>query len=124
MFAPAESRLMVKYDRRPSKRIKMATLQELLDQKAALDRQIAEAQRSSRATAVAQIKALMAEHGLTLTEVTISRFDKKSAKTTGSKVPAKYRDPQTGASWSGRGLKPRWLTEELSRGKSISDFAV
>ena len=102
----------------------MATLQELLDQKASLDRQIAEAQRSSRATAVAQIRALMAEHGLTATDIATAPIGKRAAKTAGRKVAAKYRDPQTGASWSGRGLKPRWLAEELARGKSVTEFAI
>ena len=39
-------------------------------------------------------------------------------------VPAKYRDPMSGQTWSGRGLKPRWLTVALERGKTLSDFEV
>lgn len=36
---------------------------------------------------------------------------------------APYLDPSTGATWSGRGLKPLWLRQELAAGRSLSDFA-
>ena len=41
----------------------------------------------------------------------------------GKKVPPKYRGPK-GATWSGRGLKPRWLTAEIKKGKKLEDFAI
>ena len=41
-----------------------------------------------------------------------------------AKVAAKYRHPGSGATWSGRGLKPKWLTEQLANGKQVSDFAI
>ena len=47
----------------------MATLQELLAQKAALERQIDEARREDRAAAIAQVKALMEQHGLTAADL-------------------------------------------------------
>jgi len=106
------------------RRMKMTTLQELLDQKASLDRQIAEAQRTSRANAISQIRALMADHGLTSIDISSVPVGKKAAKTAGKKVAAKYRDPESGATWSGRGLKPKWLTEALAMGRSISEFGV
>ena len=34
----------------------------------------------------------------------------------------KYRDPVTGNTWTGRGKKPRWLTDQLDAGKSLDDF--
>jgi DNA-binding protein H-NS len=39
-------------------------------------------------------------------------------------VAPKYRDPETGATWAGRGLKPRWLTAALKSGKSLESFAI
>jgi DNA-binding protein H-NS len=41
----------------------------------------------------------------------------------GAVVP-KYRDPETGTTWAGRGLKPRWLTAALKSGKSVESFAI
>lgn len=99
----------------------MTSISELLAQKAALEQQIAEAQHAERAGAVAQVRALMAEHGLSLADLST----KSSApKRSGSKVAAKYRDAATGDTWSGRGLQPKWLKQALESGKQISDFAV
>jgi DNA-binding protein H-NS len=39
-------------------------------------------------------------------------------------VAAKYRDPETGATWAGRGLKPRWLTAAIKSGKSLEAFSI
>lgn len=100
----------------------MAKLTDLLAQKAALDKQIADAQREERAGAIAQIKALMDEHGLTAAD--LSGRTAKVTKAGGGKVAAKYRDKATGETWSGRGLQPRWLKAALASGKKIADFAV
>jgi DNA-binding protein H-NS len=108
----------------------MATLQELLSQKAALDHEIEAAQRTQRANAIAQVRKLMAENGLSVTDIGASPSAvRKGSKGTASegtrkKVQAKYRHPATGESWTGRGLKPKWLTAELKNGKSISDFTI
>jgi DNA-binding protein H-NS len=41
-----------------------------------------------------------------------------------SKVAAKYRHPDSGATWSGRGLPPKWLTDEIVAGKSKDHFLI
>jgi len=41
----------------------------------------------------------------------------------GRKVPAKYRGAR-GETWSGRGLRPRWLTAALKEGKKLDDFLI
>lgn len=38
--------------------------------------------------------------------------------------PIKYRDPATGSTWTGRGLKPAWLVHALNSGGSLNDFLV
>ncbi len=103
----------------------MAELKELIAQRAALDKQIAEAQRKSREDAIAQVKALMAEHGLTVGDVSArpSKAGGTSARS-GAKVPAKYRNKATGETWSGRGLQPRWLKAALASGQKLADFAL
>jgi len=104
----------------------MATLNELLAQKAALEKQIMDAQREERASAVAQVKALMSQYGLTLADLGARSVPAAPPpkKPTGGKVPVKYRDPATGDSWSGRGLQPKWLKAALAGGRSLSDFSV
>jgi len=98
----------------------MAKLTELLAQKAALEQQIANTQREERQNAIAQIKTLMGEYGLSAADLT-ARATKKSA---GAKVPAKFRNKATGETWSGRGLQPRWLKAAIAEGRKLSDFAV
>jgi DNA-binding protein H-NS len=100
----------------------MASVTELLAQKAAIEQQIAEAQRAERSGAIAKVRALMTEHGLTLSD--LSSKPAASARRTGVKVAPKYRDAATGNTWSGRGLQPKWLREALASGKRISDFAI
>lgn len=101
----------------------MASLQDLLAQKAALEQQINEVQQSTRADAIAKIKALMDENGLTLADLS-ARATGSPKKESTSKVAAKYRDPESGQTWSGRGLKPKWLQAAVDAGKSLTDFAI
>jgi DNA-binding protein H-NS len=97
-------------------------LGDLLAQKAALEKQIVEMQRAERAEAIDRVKALMAEYGLTLAD--IGSRPAAAPKRALSKVAAKYRNPATGDTWSGRGLKPKWLTAALAAGRSLTDFAI
>ena len=99
-----------------------SSLSELLAQKAALEKQIADAQREQRSDAVAKVKALMAEYGLALAD--IGSKPAAAPKKVAGKVAAKYHNPATGDTWSGRGLKPKWLTAALAAGRSLSDFAI
>jgi DNA-binding protein H-NS len=98
------------------------TLSDLLAQKAALEKQIADFQREQRGEAINKVKALMAEYGLTLADIG-SRAAAAPKKAT-TKVAAKYRNPATGDTWSGRGLKPKWMAAALAGGAALSDFAL
>jgi len=39
-------------------------------------------------------------------------------------VKAKYKDPITGVTWSGRGIKPKWFVLALSNGKKKTDLEI
>ena len=98
----------------------MSALKDLLAQRAALDQQIAETKSRERGDAIAKVKSLMAEYGLTAAD--LSARSPKAVKA--SKVAAKYRNKATGETWSGRGLQPKWLKAALSAGGKIEDFHV
>lgn len=103
----------------------MATVAELLAQKAAIEKQIADAQREERSGAIAQVKALMAQHGLTLADLSMRAAPVPArGPKAGAKVAPKYRNAATGDTWSGRGLQPKWLKAALADGKTLSDFAI
>jgi DNA-binding protein H-NS len=100
-------------------------LSDLLAKKAELEQQIIELQREERASAIAQVKALMAQHGLTLADLSArSTPAPVKGKAGGGKVPPKYRDPASGQTWSGRGLHPKWLKQALAKGAQLSDFLI
>ena len=101
----------------------MASLHELLAKKEALDREIERTKKQERGEAIKQVRALMAQYGLTPADLTV-RNAPKAKGTTGKKVAAKYRNASTGETWSGRGLQPRWLKAALASGRKLSDFAV
>ena len=102
----------------------MTSLSELMAQKEAIEKRIADARKNERAAAIQKIKALMADHGLTVADLHGKPAPAGRASRKGSKVPAKYRDPATGDSWSGRGLQPKWLKAALASGRKLSDFAL
>jgi len=97
----------------------MASLKELLAQKHALEQQILEVQGQERSDAINKIKALMADYGLTVTDLS----GRASAKVA-SKVAPKYRNSATGETWSGRGLQPKWLKSAIASGATLADFSI
>jgi DNA-binding protein H-NS len=105
----------------------MADLQQLIRQKADLERQIAQLNSRGRQEAIDEIRKIMTEHGLTSEDISSpGRARKVGTKLDGSQrkaVAAKYKDGQ-GNQWTGRGLKPRWLTAALAGGRKLEDFAV
>jgi DNA-binding protein H-NS len=102
----------------------MATLAELLAQRQALEKQITNLQGAARSEAISKIRALMAEHGLTAADVVEGKPEgRKSDDSQKRPVAVKYRD-HSGNTWSGRGLKPRWLVAALEAGGKLQDFAV
>jgi len=103
----------------------MATVAELLAQKAAIEKQIVDAQREEKSGAIAQVRALMAQHGLTLADLSARSASASSrGPKAGAKVAPKYRNAATGDTWSGRGLQPKWLKAALAGGKKLSDFVI
>ncbi|MCA0176283.1 MAG: H-NS histone family protein [Proteobacteria bacterium] len=105
----------------------MSAIQELLARRADLDRQIMEAQRAAKSDAIAKVKALMTEGGLTVADLQFKSeggSGRRASAAAGRKVAAKYRNNATGDTWTGRGLKPKWLQAQLAAGKTLADFAV
>jgi len=98
----------------------MATYQELKAQAEALLKQAEVARRAEIASVVAEIQARMKEFGITLDDLK-GRAKKAKAR---AAVAAKYRNPATGESWSGRGRTPKWLAEELAKGRTKEAFLI
>lgn len=94
----------------------MTEYQNLLAQKAELDAQIAAAEAERKAEGIAAARALITEHNLTAADVFPPA---KSKGANASTVLPKYRDPATGATWTGRGKPPNWIN-----GKDRTQFLI
>lgn len=96
----------------------MSKLSELLAQREAIEQAINEARQEEIKTAVATIRGLVAEFNLTPQDVFPTRGGKKASGQRGT-VAAKYRNPETGDTWTGRGKAPKWI-----EGKDRSQFII
>ncbi len=97
----------------------MSNYKVLLARKAELDRLIEETRKAEQSGAIAEARALIAEFGLTSEDVFGGGKKARSSATKGTTVAAKYRDPATGATWTGRGRAPVWIAD-----KDRSAFAI
>ena len=104
----------------------MSSLQELLAQRAEIEKKISDVQREERADAIAKVRTLLAEFGLTAADISGKASTVRASgagKPTG-KVAIKYRNASTAETWTGRGLQPKWLKAALASGAKIDDFLV
>lgn len=90
-------------------------------------RELAEAAKKEElAGAVAEINAKIAEYGIRPEQLTFPNYSpEKKAKTKGKagtpKKPGepKYKDPQSGSTWTGKGKPPAWIA-----GKDRAPFLI
>ncbi len=87
----------------------MSQYKDLLKQREELEAKIAEARNAEIANAIAQVRQLVLDYSLTERDV-FGGVRTSSAK--GSTVAPKYKDPVTGATWTGRGKPPRWIADK------------
>ena len=92
----------------------MSQYEDLIRQRDLLDQQIKQIRETERATAIETIKKMIEEHQLKAEDI----FSKKSSPA-GKKVPAKYLNPLTGETWTGRGKAPVWIA-----GKERDTFLI
>ncbi|HVW53886.1 MAG TPA: H-NS histone family protein [Trinickia sp.] len=89
----------------------------------------AEAIKAKKASATLdRIVALMKESGISVADVEVHLGSKKrvakAGKTAASGatvVAAKYMDPKSGATWSGRGRAPAWIANAKNRDRFLVD---
>ena len=89
----------------------MSSYKELLKQRDEIEKQIQEARQRELAEAVAKVRALIDEYGLSAADV-FSRGKTSRSGSVGTKVAAKYKNPVTGETWTGRGKAPKWIQDQ------------
>ena len=79
----------------------------------------------ARASFLDEVKAKAASLGMSLADLVGlggGRGTKSAAPRTAT--TPKYRDPETGATWSGRGYPAKWITDYEAKGRKREEFAV
>ena len=93
------------------------TLEEMERQIAELTRKANDLRQAERNKAIAQIRQLMSKHGLDISDIGQAGTAKRAGS--GNKVAPKYRNPETGETWTGRGRAPLGLD-----GKNKDDYLI
>lgn len=99
-----------------------------------LQKQVQTLQTKQRGPVITSIIRSMREYDITPEDIT-EAFNKKAASPSKRKttvkpaavkrpVAPKYRHPETGATWTGRGKPPRWVSAAEAEGKSRNDFLI
>lgn len=93
-----------------------SNIRELQQQLGHLNLLVEEAKQREKQAALAEIGNQVKEYGITEIELLRAAGFLKPKR---QKAPAKYYDPNSGNSWSGKGPRPRWLVD-----KNLDDYLV
>ncbi|MEK2604912.1 H-NS histone family protein [Burkholderia arboris] len=85
----------------------MSIYRDLIEQRAELERQINAVKSSERAAVLDEVRRLVIEFEINAREI----FGANKSKN-GIKLTPKFRDPETGKTWCGRGRTPLWLKDK------------
>lgn len=80
-----------------------------------LQKKAEDARRAELAGAITQIKLLMKEFNISIKDLKLK--DGKVSRAPGKALPAKYRDPVSGDTWTGRGRSPAWVAKAKAENK-------
>jgi DNA-binding protein H-NS len=97
------------------------TYSQLAELRNRVDRLMAEKLTVSRTHLRDKMVSMAREHGLSIVDLFGSG---RKSKRKGSVAP-KYRDPNSGNTWTGRGRMPRWMVAATKGGKAKKeDFLI
>ena len=100
----------------------MESYQDVVAKIAELQRQAEELKKQERKAVIKEVKTKIAEFGLTAADLGLA--GKQAIAKAPSAVKAKYRNPVTGETWSGRGIAPRWVQDAERAGKARESFLI
>ncbi len=87
----------------------MSRFLELKAQLATLNLKIEVARADEKAAAIREIQARMCQWGIQLRDLQVARNGRRYVPMKSGRYVPKYRDPDSGATWSGKGREPRWV---------------
>ncbi|CAB3976133.1 DNA-binding protein [Burkholderia cenocepacia] len=86
----------------------MTTYTELKAQLEALQQETEAARIAELQAVIEQVRDVVQQYGITAEDI-FGRQRASRSKAAKATLPPKYRDPKTGATWSGRGKAPGWI---------------
>jgi DNA-binding protein H-NS len=90
-------------------------LNEIESKIADLRAQAERVKQEEKRQAIDAARAMIVSYGITAKDLGLDKVKGKTGPTPGRKIAAKYRDPSTGAVWSGRGKTPKWINGVADR---------
>ena len=109
----------------------MKTYQAVRAEIAKLEKQAEELRRQELRNVIAQVRQAIAEYGLTAADLGLAgaklrgagrgKGGKRAASRAAGAGVAKYRDPKTGQTWTGRGRPPAWIADAKNRDAFLID---
>lgn len=77
---------------------------------------------------VKEIVQLMATHSIDIKNIRkqYQLYSEANRPKTGrhARRPIRYKDPDSGSTWTGLGVQPRWLQDKLSEGFGLENFRI
>ena len=101
--------------------IQHLSLEQLVQLQSNVAHEITSRRVAEEQTVLNDIRQKASQLGLSFDDLIIKLQGSK--KTTGS-VAKQYRDPASGAEWSGRGRKPLWAQAWLDSGRSLDEVRI
>ena len=102
----------------------MKKSEELKEKIRELELQAEQARKEELGEAINQIRQIMSDNGITISDLDGRRRGTTKRGGTGVKRPAKFRDPVSGKTWAGVGRAPRWIVDAEAAGRSREEFRV
>jgi DNA-binding protein H-NS len=109
------------------------SLEALAEYKEKIEKAFFDKQVENKRQTLDQIKTLVDTGGITAQELaahlgitfgTAESTEKPARKNKGQKIDPKYSDPVTGKTWTGRGMKPKWMKAYLEQGRDAKEFEI
>jgi DNA-binding protein H-NS len=118
----------------------MKSLKQIQAEISKLQREAEGARKREISEVVAEIKMKMKQFGIVASDlqgasskkgakaqdakVKKPRKNSGSSKLKGRKVEPKYRHPDSGDTWTGRGRQPSWVSNALNSGKTLDQLKI
>lgn len=100
----------------------MDELEQIQQQIAELTRKAQELQQQKKSAVLEEVRAKIKAYGITARDLGLVEVVSPSVAPTKAPVAIKYRKGEK--TWTGRGIKPKWIAEHIEQGGKLEDLLV